>query len=472
VADGADSERRGRGIGFWRIFGDVRRGEGTRVALLGLQIFLLLSAYYLLKTVREPLILLSRFRGLGGAELKIYATSAQALLLLAVLPLYARLASRVSRLVLIYFTLIAFILSLGLFIALGAAGKPIAAPFYMWLGIVSLLGIAQFWSLAVDLYSREAGERLFGVIAIGGAAGAIAGSQLARRLIEPLGIYGLMAMAGALYALALAIVTIIDGKPAATDGEAPRRAPAAASTGSLGLVMRDRYLLLIGALLIFVNLVNTQGEYILADAVKTHAEAFPSVARQAIIGRFYGAFYGAVNALAFIVQSFLVARLLKVGGTRRALFLLPCVALAGYGAIALFPSLVVIALAKAAENSFDYSIETTVEQTLFLPTTREIKYNGKATVDTICVRLGDLAAGGLVMICLHVFSLSRRGFAVANLALVAIWMAIAVAIARRHRVLAGDGPVRTPRRPSPVQPVTVEVEPATDPDFDPTVIRR
>src|SRR6185436_13930336 len=98
VADGADSERRGRGIGFWRIFGDVRRGEGTRVALLGLQIFLLLSAYYLLKTVREPLILLSRFRGLGGAELKIYATSAQALLLLAVLPLYARLASRVSRL--------------------------------------------------------------------------------------------------------------------------------------------------------------------------------------------------------------------------------------------------------------------------------------------------------------------------------------------------------------------------------------
>src|SRR5437762_3142118 len=104
VADGSDSEGRGRGVGFWRIFGDVRRGEGTRVALLGLQIFLLLSAYYLLKTVREPLILLSRFRGLGGAELKIYATSAQALLLLAVLPLYARLASRVSRLVLIHFT--------------------------------------------------------------------------------------------------------------------------------------------------------------------------------------------------------------------------------------------------------------------------------------------------------------------------------------------------------------------------------
>ena len=115
-------------------------------------------------------------------------------------------------------------------------------------------------------------------------------------------------------------------------------------------------------------------------------------------------------------------------------------ALCGYGAIALLPSLVVVALAKAAENSFDYSMETTVEQTLFLPTTREIKYTGKATVDTICVRLGDMAAGGLVLVCLHVFSLSRRGFAVANMILVGVWLVIAVAIARRHRRLAGDEP--------------------------------
>ena len=390
--------------------------------------------------------------------------------MLAVLPLYARLASRVSRLALIRFTLIAFIVSLGLFVVLGAAGKPIAAPFYMWLGIVSLLGIAQFWSLAADLYSREAGERLFGVIAIGGAAGAIAGSQLARRLIEPLGIYGLMVMAEALYVLALATVTI-DRRPTRRHG---RGGPAALARRGLAGFVRPcdaRSLSVVDRCAPdLVNLVNTQGEYILADAVKAHAETFPSVARQAIIGRFYGAFYGAVNALAFLVQSLLVARLLKRSGTRRALFLLPFVALGGYSAIALLPSLVVIALAKAAENSFDYSIETTVEQTLFLPTTREIKYNGKATVDTICVRFGDLAAGGLVMICLHVFSLSRRGFAVANLALVVIWLAIAVAIARRHRSLAGDGPVRSPPGPSRVQPVTVDA--ATDPEFDTTVIRR
>ena len=445
-----------RSARLWRIVGDVRSGEGRRVALLGLQIFLLLTAYYLLKTVREPLILLWGVWGLNGQELKVYATSVQALLLLGVLPLYGRLAGRVRRLVLIRVTLLGFIVSLVLFAALGRGGLPIAVPFYMWLGIVSLLGVAQFWSLAVDLYSREAGERLFGVIAIGGSAGAIVGAQLARWLIDRLGVYGLMAIAAGIYGLALGVVTIVDSGPAGPGGE--RMAPAAARTrGAIGLVARDRYLLLIGALLIIANLVNTQGEYILADAVKTHAAAFPAAARQAIIGRFYGGFYSAVNALALIVQALLVARLLKHGGTRWALFLLPWVALFGYGTVALLPTLVVVTVAKVAENSFDYSIESTVEQTLFLPTRREVKYTGKATVDTIGVRLGDMAAGALVSISLHVLSLSRRGFAVANLMLVAVWMAIAIAIARRHRSLAADqSALRTPEPPA-VRPLPVRI---------------
>jgi AAA family ATP:ADP antiporter len=141
--------------------------------------------------------------------------------------------------------------------------------------------------------------------------------------------------------------------------------------------------------------------------------------------------------------------------------LLPVVAFCGYGSVALLPSLAVITISKVAENSFDYSIESTVEQTLFLPTEREIKYTGKATVDTICVRLGDMAAGALVLVSLHIFSLSRRGFAVANLLLVAIWLVIAVGIARRHRGLAGDQRARRPARRPVGRPVPVVV--AEDP---------
>ena len=49
-------------------FGEVRPGEAPTVLLLALNVFLLLTAYYLLKVAREPLILLG-----AGAEVKSYA---------------------------------------------------------------------------------------------------------------------------------------------------------------------------------------------------------------------------------------------------------------------------------------------------------------------------------------------------------------------------------------------------------------
>jgi len=442
---------------WFRIFGDVRAGEGRHVVLFGLQIFLLLTAYYLLKTVREPLILLWGAWGLRGDELKIYATSAQALLLLGLVPLYGVLAGRVHRLGLVRVTLIGFIASLALFILLGKIQVPIAVPFYMWLGIVSLLGISQFWSLAADLHSREAGERLFGVIAVGGSAGAIVGAQAAGRLIGPLGIYGLMITAAALYVVALVVVGLIE-RTSPGPAAAERYAPAAPHTSNaLALVVRNPYLLTIGAMVLVANLVNTQGEFILAESIKAHAELFPASERAAIIGRFYGTFYSLVNAAALVVQALLVARILKSGGTRLALFLLPAVAMCGYGAIAMLPSLAVVAMAKAAENSVDYSMQTTVRQTLFLPTDREIKYKGKATLDTVCVRLGDMAAGGLVLVSLHVFALTRRGFAIGNIVLVGIWLAIALAIARRYRRLLVKR-AQPAVQPVPIGPPPVNVD--------------
>jgi AAA family ATP:ADP antiporter len=53
-----------------RLFGDVRAGEGATVLLMCLNVFLLLLAYYILKTAREPLILLA-----GGAELRAATAS-------------------------------------------------------------------------------------------------------------------------------------------------------------------------------------------------------------------------------------------------------------------------------------------------------------------------------------------------------------------------------------------------------------
>src|ERR1700679_1245940 len=77
-------------------FGEVRPGEAPTVLLLTLNVFLLLTAYYLLKVAREPLILLG-----GGAEVKSYASVGQAILLIFVSAFYGWLSARVGRVVLI-----------------------------------------------------------------------------------------------------------------------------------------------------------------------------------------------------------------------------------------------------------------------------------------------------------------------------------------------------------------------------------
>ena len=160
-----------------RLFGDVRAGEGTTVLLMCLNVFLLLMAYYILKTAREPLILLA-----GGAELKSYAAAAQALTLIAYVPLYGWVAQKLPRQRFLAAVILFFVGCIQLFYLGSRVGVPhLGFVFFVWVGIFSLTTIAQFWSYANEIYTRPEGERLFPLIAIGSTAGAPLGAAAAAR---------------------------------------------------------------------------------------------------------------------------------------------------------------------------------------------------------------------------------------------------------------------------------------------------
>src|ERR1700674_3372738 len=161
------------------ILADVRSGETAGVLLLALNVFLLLAAYYLLKTVRESLILSER-----GAEVKSYSSAAQALLLLPIVPPYSALTSRMGRLRVLTGVALLFVVNLVAFYAIGTRGAHEGVPFFIWVGIFNNFIVAQFWSFANDLYSEGQGQRLFPVIGIGSSLGALAGAQIAGPFIH------------------------------------------------------------------------------------------------------------------------------------------------------------------------------------------------------------------------------------------------------------------------------------------------
>jgi AAA family ATP:ADP antiporter len=441
----ANHDGAARPAGIYRLlnlFTEVRAGEAATLLALALNIFLILTAYYLIKPVREALILSET----GGAELKSYAAAGQALLLLVAVPAYGWLAGRVPRMQLIDSVTVFFALCLVTFYLLIHAGVALAIPFFLWVGIFNLMVPAQFWAFANDVYSPEAGKRLFVLVAFGASAGAVFGSFLADEMIHFVGVYEMLLAGAALLVASLALGHYVDRRKRADAASGAASSASAAepleSGNAFGFVFRNRYLLLMALMLLLNNWVNSSGEYILGRIVKEAADAAAlapgGVHADAFIAAFYARYFGAVNLAGMLLQLFVVSRVIKYIGVPLAVCILPMVALGSYAAIALLPLLGVVRWVKVAENSVDYSLQGTVKQVLYLPTSRTEKYKAKQAIDTFFVRLGDVCAAGLVLAGTHVLGFGVSEFAAATAVLATLWLALAAVVGRRFRQLAPD----------------------------------
>jgi AAA family ATP:ADP antiporter len=416
-----------------RPFTDVEAGEAGTALLMFANLFLLLLGYYVLRIVREPLILA------GGAELKSYASAGQALALMGFVPLYGWFASRVDRGRLIFGFILFFIVNIELFSFAGRAGVPyLGIAYYIWVGIFSLATIAQFWSYANDVYRREAGERLFPFIFLGATLGAPVGAWIAGRLFDAgVSPYDMMHVTTAILCVHLLIYRLVDRRESGRSSRGTAATtPLSAAAGGFGLVFSSPYLRLLAVLIVLLNVVNTTGNYIVDKSVVAAAQAAvaadPSLSQDAFIGSFYGRFSFYFSALGLLLQAFVVSRIVKHTGMRGALLALPIVALGAYGLIAAGAGFAIIRWAKIAENATDYSVMNTARQLVWLPTSREEKYKAKQAVDTFFVRAGDLVQAALVFAGTAWLGFGPRGFAFVNLLLIAAWFAVAVRLLREY----------------------------------------
>lgn len=418
----------------FRPFSKVEPQEVLGVSVLTLVAFLLLTAYYLLKTVREPLILLQ-----GGAEVKLYARAGQALIMAVFVHFYGELARHVGRLKLLGIVFSFFILNLAVFAALAGSPARIALPFFLWVGVFSYTIVAQFWGLAADLCSEEQGKRLFPIIGGGSSLGAVAGARLAKWLVA-FGPQVLMTVAVVILAACAAMLMLAGRRPLSSAARAPAAAEEQplAQESAFHLLLRDKYLLLIAGLVVFLNWVNSSGEYLLDRTLLAAARESHAAEQQVFVGAFKADYFTWYNLLGLTLQLFGVSRILKLVGVRKALFVLPGFALVAYGSAAFLPILAVVRLVKIGENSIQYSLQDTTRNALFLMTSRVEKFVGKTAVDTVAVRVGA------IMSALMVYVGSRAGwttatFATINVILAGAWLGFVILIGREHARRSDEG---------------------------------
>ena len=441
---------------FLGLFTDIRPGEAQKALLLALNIFLLLLAYYLIKPVREALLLINA----KAPQTKAYLSGAQAILFVFVVKSFSRLASRVPRHILITWTTLFFVSNILVFYVLHLSGMPIKTMgivFFIWIGIFNMFVVAQFWGFANDLYTDEAGKRIFPLIAVGATLGAVFGSKIAGWIIRPFGSFNLMVLCGAVLLVCIALSRFIHHREFRPSGAEIQGADRASRKdreaqvkplrpgGGFKLVFQSRYLLFIALLIGIYNFINMTGEYIISDvstrvalrAVESGTAA--GLTMEQLQGKFFADYQFLQNILALLIQLFLVSRIFKWVGVGGALLFLPLIALGGYGLISFGALLILVKWVKAMENGTDYSLMNTTKAALFLITPREEKYKAKAAIDTFFVRAGDALAALCVFIGTTYFALTIEKFAVINVLMVLLWIAVCFLIMKEYKKLKSRG---------------------------------
>jgi len=399
---------------FLTLFTRVEAGEGRCIAILALQAFTLMLAYYLIRPVREALILTE-----GTAELRSYAVGVQAILLLLILPAYGKLVRRIATNRIFRFVMAFFALNLVAFFLIGRAGVHFSFAFFVWASIFSVMAVAQFWAFATDLLDVGSGTRLFGVIAVGVSAGACAGSEIASAGFAAVGPYGLMLAAAGVICIAIALSEFARAEVNRSSGGGPREPELAPSgtddgaqrwLGGIAIVGRSRYLVGIAALVILINWITSTGDYVLSNWLTELAHQRSPGDPGAFIGAFMGKYCSTITLAGFLIQLLLVSRIIQGAGIARALLVTPVAILAGFCIIGFIPVFALLQSALVVQRSLDYSLLNTTRSALLLPATREEKYQAKTAIDTIFYRVGDLLSTLGVLIGVRIFTEPRLQF--------------------------------------------------------------
>lgn len=378
---------------------DVRPDEWRSLVPAALAFFFLLTAYYMIRPVRDQLS-----GAVGSVSLPLfYSVTFVATLLMT--PAFGALVARFPRRQLVAWSYSFFIVCLLAFVPAFLAQAQIGARllgsvFFVWVSVFNLFVVSLFWSLMADLFSSSASHRLFPLIGLGGTAGALAGPTLTSLLVDVIGVAPLLVVSACLLCAALGILLWM----AKTTGAG--RGPAPAIGGSLlaGVrqVFTQPFLRYMALLMLLSDGIGTVAYALVADYAKGHIH--DTSARTA----FYGHMDLAANLLVIVLQlgptRWLMTRFgpaaCLVVSSAVSVLLMGSLAVHGDGVLGMpwldWPhglvvvSVPLLAAVLVGNRGFLYGMIAPASNALYTRAEREARYKGKNFVETAVWRFGDV----------------------------------------------------------------------------------
>lgn len=376
---------------FFQQVAAIPREERPVTLLAALFFFALMASYYSVRSTRDALGA-SRPGELGYLFLGTFAMT------ITVQPAFGWLVRRFGRRVILpaaYRGLAITTLGLAVLIATGTGDVLLWSQrvFFCWTSTYSIVGVALFWGMMADILGRERSLRLFGPMAVGGTLGAIAGSFAAERLKGQaegptqaiLFAVGAALLLEACVQLARLMDRASDRLPAA-EGAGRREEPIPGGIWSgFQRVAASPYLAAI-ALYVVVYVFGSTLAYQLGAEI-TSVELPDAAARTAYFARVDLW----TNVFALLFQLFAARWILSRVGVGVALAAVPVVSVVGFTALAMEPTLAVLAVFAVARRSAEYGISKPGRDALYTVLSAEDKYKSKMVVDVAVYRGGDAA---------------------------------------------------------------------------------
>ncbi len=306
--------------------------------------------------------------------------------------------------------------------------RAVGRVFYVWASVFNLFVVSVFWSLLADLLGPSTARRLYGPIAAGGTIGAFIGPLLTKLLLSTIGLGGVLVMSALL--LELAVIGTwrvrVAGETLAPEIVVERPTPTAGALSGLREVARSPYL---SAIVGYVLCTACAATFMYMEQATVVREALSNRLERA---DFFATIELWTNGLTLVVQLLFAGSLLKWLGPGLVLLVLPLSQLVGISALALAPSLGVLAVAQVVSRTATHGLTRPARELLFTVVDRDSKYHAKHAIDTIAYRLGDFGSSWLHR-GLLTMGAGSSAVAIAALPLVVIWLSLAVVLGAGFR---------------------------------------
>ncbi len=402
----------------------LRPGEFQALVWSFAYFFCLLAGYYVLRPLRDEMGVA------GGVSNLPWLFTATFLTMLAAVPLYGAVVTRLPRrrfIPIVYHFFAANIAIFWLLLTLDFERTIVARVFFVWISVFTLFAVSVFWSFMADLFTAEQGKRLFGFIAAGGTAGALAGPALTVWLSVPLGPANLLIVAVILLEASILCARRLESAAAWLGSEtAVPAVPAGLGGGwvsGIPMVLRSPYL---AGIALWVACLSVAGTFLYFQQANIVAAASDD---PAVRTRIFAAIDLAVGVLTVAVQFFATGRLIARFGVGAAAAFLPLVFAAGFAALAATPALAVVIAFQALQRTANFAISNPAREVLFTVLEREEKYKAKNVIDLVVFRGSD-ALGGWLFAALRALGMELRSISLAAIALAAAWLALSLALGR------------------------------------------